>query len=247
MQGCVTEEPLETLAADAKSYWSQSAARPWVADMSHWRGRGRWSDDEVWTAIGRDHVAMFRQLCLLANREAPVRTMLEWGPGGGANALAFSLHVQRIYGVDISAANLQECARQLAESRFRGFHAIEIEATQPERVLAAVNEPNDFALSTAVFQHFPGKEYGQRVLNILHRLLAPDGIALIQTRFDDGSETLACKHSDYAKNVVTFTSYRIEEFWDNCTQAGFEPLSLTLKPEPAYAYYFLRKPRDSNP
>jgi len=241
MQSCVTEQSLETLAADAKSYWSQSAARPWVADMSHWRGHGRWADDDVWTAIGREHVQLFRQLCLLSVHTSPVRTMLEWGPGGGANALAFAPHVQRIYGVDISPANLQECARQLSESRFRAFHPIEIEATQPERVLAAVNGPIDFALCTAVFQHFPGKAYGQRVLNILHRLLASDGIALIQTRFDDGSESLRRKHSDYAKNVVTFTSYRVEEFWDNCTQAGFQPLSITLKPEPCYAYYFLKK------
>jgi methyltransferase family protein len=221
MQGCVNDESLETLAADAKNYWSQSGVRPWVADMSHWRGRGRWADDQVWTSIGHEHVQMFRQLCLLSARTAPVRTMLEWGPGGGAN--------------------LQECGRQLTDARFRSFHPVEIDAAQPERVLAAVDEPIDFALSTAVFQHFPGKEYGQRVLNILHRLLAPDGIALIQTRFDDGSETLACKHSDYARNVVTFTSYRIEEFWDNCAQAGFQPLSVVLKPEPCYAYYFLRK------
>jgi len=241
MPSCITEQPLETLAADAKSYWSQSALRPWVADMSHWRGRGRWADDTVWTSIGRDHVALFHQLCLLSARTTPIRTMLEWGPGGGANALAFAPIAPRIYGVDISPANLQECARQLSQSNFRAFHPIEIEAAQPERVLASVSEPIDFALSTAVFQHFPSKEYGQRVLNILHRLLDPNGSALIQTRSDDGSETLRCKTSDYAKNVVTFTSYRIEEFWDNCMQAGFHPLSLTLKPEPAYAYYFLQK------
>ena len=241
MQGCVTEESLETLAADAKNYWSQSGNRPWVADMSHWRGRGRWADDQIWTNIGREHVQMFRQLCVLSERSSPIRTMLEWGPGGGANVVSFAPQVHRIYGVDISEANLQECGRQLADARFRGFHPVEIDAAQPEHVLAAVNEPIDFVLSTAVFQHFPGKEYGRRVLNIIRRLLAPDGVALIQTRFDDGSETLACKHSDYAKNVVTFTSYRVEEFWDDCGRAGFEPLSIVLKPEPCYAYYFLKK------
>jgi hypothetical protein len=92
-----------------------------------------------------------------------------------------------------------------------------------------------------VIQHFPGKEYGRRVLRIFNQALAEDGLALIQTRYDDGSEVLRCKTSDYSKNVVTFTSYRIEEFWDDLIQAGFEPLSILLRPEPCYAYYLTKK------
>jgi cyclopropane fatty-acyl-phospholipid synthase-like methyltransferase len=209
--------------------------------MSHWRGRGRWADDRAWSAMGERHLAMFRDLCVLARHPRPVRTMLEWGPGGGPNAVAFAPEVDTFYGVDISAANLAECGRQLESAGFTSFSPVEIDAARPTDVLDAVPTQVDFVLSTAVFQHFPGKAYGVEVLNVMHRLLDSPGVALIQIRYDDGSEDLRPKDRDYAKNAVTFTSYRIDEFWQIARDAGFEPLSVVLAPATCYASYLLRK------
>ncbi|HEY8746508.1 MAG TPA: class I SAM-dependent methyltransferase [Tepidisphaeraceae bacterium] len=240
MQSCVSEEPAnDALAAAAGHYWRQSAVRPWVADMSHWRGR--WSDDAAWSGIGAAHVTMFRQLCALAARQTPVTSMLEWGPGGGANALAFAPLVKRMYGIDISPPNLGECGRQLASNGFNDWNPIEIDANVPEDALQKLDSPVDFLLCTAVIQHFPSQDYGRRVLKIFNRALANEGLALIQTRYDDGSEVLRCKTNDYEKNVVTFTSYRIDAFWHDLIQAGFEPLSIILRPESCYAYYLTKK------
>jgi SAM-dependent methyltransferase len=243
MQGGISEiESADgNLAAEAGRYWRQSDSRPWVQDMSHWRGRGRWADDDAWSAPGRRHLQLFDQLCTLTGRTGKVRSMLEWGPGGGVNAVIFSGHVERFHGVDISPANLAECGRQLQAIGFAGWHPLEIDPLRPEGVIADVTEPVDFVLCTAVFQHFPSQDYGVRVLRVMHEILAADGIALIQTRYDDGSETLRCKTSDYAKNVVTFTSYRIEQFWEIGAANGFEPVSIVLQPEPCYAFYMLRK------
>jgi len=234
-------DPRNDLAEAADQYWRQSAARPWVQDMSHWRGRGRWADDGAWQNVGIKHVELFRQLCVLSGRETPVRTMLEWGPGGGANAVAFAGQVVRYYGVDISPANLQECGRQLDAIGYKTFRPIEIDANSPEASLASIESPVDFVLCTAVFQHFPSKAYSERVMRVFHRALADDGIALVQTRYDDGSDVLRCKNSDYEKNVVTFTSYRVEEFWHVAAEAGFQPISVVLWPEPCYAFYMLKK------
>jgi SAM-dependent methyltransferase len=231
----------DDLVEEAGQYWRQSAVRPWVQDMSHWRGQGRWADDGEWKNVGAKHVELYRQLCVLSGRETPVRSMLEWGPGGGANAVAFAQQVARFYGVDISPANLRECARQLEAIAYKTFRPIEIDASTPEQCLESIDAPVDFVLCTAVFQHFPGNTYGERVMRVFHRALADDGIALVQTRYDDGSEALRCKSSDYAKNVVAFTSYRVEEFWRVAVEAGFEPISVVLCPEQCYAFYMLKK------
>jgi hypothetical protein len=242
MQGCISDETsADELATEAGAYWGQSATHPWIADMSHWRGKGRWADDAAWTSIGREHLKMLDRLCAMTGRKAPIRSMLEWGPGGGANALSFASKVSRMYGVDISSPNLAECGRQLQVAGFTGWRPIEIDANRPELALAKVEEPVDFALCTAVFQHFPGKEYGSRVLAVLNHAIATNGLAIIQTRYDDGSEILRCKTSDYSKNVITFTSYRVEEFWQHLVDAGFEPLSIVLQPDPCYAYYLVKK------
>ena len=109
----VEEESPETLARDAGQYWRQSASVPWIRDLSHWRGRGRWADDDTWTGMGQRHLQMFQDLRILARHPQPVRSMIEWGPGGGANAVVFAREIGTFYGVDISAANLAECGRQL--------------------------------------------------------------------------------------------------------------------------------------
>jgi SAM-dependent methyltransferase len=240
----MTAAPVDTsddLAVEAGRYWRQSAVRPWVQDMSHWRGQGRWADDAAWKSVGAKHHDLYRQLSALSGRQTPVQSMLEWGPGGGANAVVFAPGMSRFYGVDISPANLQECGRQLDGIGYKAFRPIEIDAGTPEQCLDAIDAPVDFVLCTAVFQHLPGKAYSQNVMRVFHQALADDGIALVQTRYDDGSETLRCKSSDYAKNVVTFTSYRVEEFWGVAAESGFEPLGVVLWPEPRYAFYLLKK------
>ena len=239
----VIDEPEspQLLAAAAGRYWSGSAERPWTRDMSHWRGQGRWSDDALWSSIGHEHVEMFDAFRRQVGHVRPVRRMLEWGPGGGANALAFAPRVEALYGVDVSAPNLRECGRQLADAGYAGWHPVHIDAGRPADVLDAVADPIDLVLCTAVFQHFPGQAYGLEVLRVMRELLTPGGLAIVQTRYDDGSAELRPKDRDYARNVVTFTSYTVEAFWDGCHAAGLRPASVVLQPERRYAYYWLTK------
>jgi cyclopropane fatty-acyl-phospholipid synthase-like methyltransferase len=231
----------EVLAAEAGRYWSRSSSTPWIRDLSHWRGQGRWSDDRTWRAIGERHFDSFQELCATAHRPRPIRSMVEWGPGGGANAVAFAREVAEFYGVDISEANLAECGEQLSRVGFAGWRPVKIDAGDPRGCLSDIKRPVDFFLSTAVFQHFPGKAYGAQVMRIAHELLAPRGIALVSIRYDDGSEALRQKDRDYAKNAITFTSYGVKEFAEIARTIGFEVLSMTLSPDDCYAAYGLVK------
>jgi cyclopropane fatty-acyl-phospholipid synthase-like methyltransferase len=241
----VRDEPAGLLAATAQQYWSASATENDKQDLSHWKGSGRWADEESWRRIGEDHFDIYRTLLRLADRQEPVRSMIEWGPGGGANAVRFAREIPRFYGVDISEPNLSQCRREVESTGYTGFVPVRIEAADPEDVLDRIGEKVDLFLCTAVYQHFPDKEHGVRITELAHELLADGGVALIQTRYDDGNPYYAPKTRDYWANAVVFTSYRIEEFWQVATDAGFHPLAVVLRPATNYAFYLLSKPRSS--
>lgn len=229
------------ILADAANFWNQSNSGSPLADHSHWLGEGRWSDETAWTQIGKVHFGMFEKLCLLSGTARPIQSMVEWGSGGGANAVQFCSEVRHFCGVDISEVNLAECQRHLEALNFKGFHPILIDIRHPEQSLALVKSKVDFFLSTAVYQHFPSKEYGIQVTKLAHQLLTDNGVALIQIRYDDGSERFRPKRRDYQKNMTTFTSYGIAEFWKIVCQIGFKPLAITLEPGVNYAYFYLQK------
>lgn len=235
-----TAESLPKLAIDAGHYWSKSHNDEGTQDLSHWVGKGRWTDKDSWENIGNKHYKMFKDICLLTGKK-PKKSMLEWGPGGGANAVLFCKVFDEYYGVDISNANLTECKHQLESRRFNKFHSILIKPEKPEDCVQFISEPIDFFLSTAVYQHFPGKKYGLLVTKTAYKLLASGGLAIIQTRYDNGAEAFRSKNRDYNNNAITFTSYRIEEFWQIAISCGFRPLMVNLEPDSNYAYYLLQK------
>jgi len=229
------------VSRDAARYWSRSGDSPKVRDLSHWRGSGRWSEEE-WLAVGARHYDLFRDLCRAAKIPPDaVTSMVEWGPGGGANAVRFAEDVPALYGVDISSPNLDECSAQLRGIDYRGFTPVLVPADRPEDCLDEIDGPVDLFLSTAVFQHFPSKEYGRRVLRVAHELLGEGGVALVQTRYDSGRLDFRPKKRAYRFNAATYTSYGIDEFWELCLATGLTPLSLQLEPDTNYAYYFLVK------
>ena len=235
-----TDSP-SRIMQDAEEYWENSETEDQLRDLSHWAGHGRWSDEQAWRKIGDHHFDMAGQLRALATNGPPPGTLLEWGPGGGANAVRFADASQVIYGVDISQPNLTECGRQLAKRRFEAFRPCLIPADHPEHVLQLVNEPVDLFLSTAVYQHFPSKEYGVQVTSLASQLLREGGLGLIQIRYDDGDARFRPKWRDYKRNAVTFTSYHISEFWGILEDAGLSPLAVQLKTENNYAYFFCQK------
>ncbi len=243
--GGARRQSLRRLARDAQHYWSDSRADAERRDLSHWVGEGRWADRQRWLQIGRTHLGLFRSLCDLAGVTPPRGRMLEWGPGGGANAVCFAEGFDTFVGVDISQANLAECGRQLASIGYDRFEPIHIDAADPEAVLRRGIGPVDLFLSTAVYQHMPSKAYGERVTRCAAALLNDGGLALIQTRYATDDPATASRQSDYARNAIHFTSYRVEEFWIAARQCGLEPLAVKLVEETRYAYYFLRHPPEN--
>jgi hypothetical protein len=232
-------------------YWNEGdKAGVDLKDYSHWAGAGPWQDREKWLALGRVHFDMYEQLCLFTGTRRPIGSAVEWGSGGGANAIHFVQEVQTFCGIEIARASLDECGRVLAEAGFQGFQPVLISAENPEQALALAPGPFDLFLSTYVFELLPGRSYGERILRIAWQMLGPGGLALIQIRYDDGTPRSSQKNLDYFRNASRFTSYRVEEFWVLAQKLGFQPKYVTLVPQKVpgfsgdlYAYFAMSKPR----
>jgi SAM-dependent methyltransferase len=231
------------IARDAHRFWNETGQK--VEQSSHWRGA--FADDERWLALGREHLRLYEEFALMVGLTRPLKRIVEWGCGGGANAIHFTPIAEQYLGIDVSQASLDECARQLADAGLRGFVPILIDTTEPEQARSLVPAPCDLFLSTYVFELFPTPEYGLRVLNIAHDLLAEGGLAIIQIRYVTGNWKSKPKRFDYRYNFVTMTSYRIDEFWIEAERRGLMPKAVTLVPHQPlvgdgdYAYFLLQK------
>lgn len=220
---------LAELNREAAAVWDEHEDEEYRRDQSHWRGVGRWSDEQ-WQLIGDETWRRVARLYQAAGRAFPEQTppvVLEWGPGGGANLYRFADHAKVIYGVDIAAKNLAETARVLAEKGHQEFRPVHLEG-EPASVRDQITDPIDLFLSTSVFQHFPSQEYGVEVLRVMRSLMVPGSMAYVQIRFDNGNPQFVPKDpSSYRTNHITATSYDLSAFWDILIEVGFSPLMVT--------------------
>ena len=234
------------LISDSTTYWNDLSSQRFKQD-SHWRGGGIFADDSRWLALGREHLRLYEEFARVVRPHQPLQRIVEWGCGGGMNAIHFGPLTQAYCGIDIAPASLEECRRQMTLAGLNNFTPVLIDASDPEAALAQVPGPSDLFISTYVFEVLPTPAYGIRVLRIAHELLAPGGMAIVQIKYRDNWRT-ASRTWNYAKHLAWHATYRIEEFWVAAEQCGFTPKMLTLVPRQPlindrnYAYFLLLKP-----
>lgn len=231
-----------TIAADAQKYWSRPRAGRWQAD-SHWRDSAAFADAGLWDRIGAGHLTMVEAGARLAGVTSPWNRVVEWGCGGGANAVHFAPRCQEFIGVDISPETLEECRRQVAATCATPFRAIEIAVDRPESALRQIGAHCDVFLCCYVFELIPTPAYGERLLRIAHELLNPGGLALVQIKYDAGRWRTKPRHRSYRSGLAEMTTYPIDSFWQLATQCGLTPRAVQLVPEneldERYAYFFM--------
>ncbi len=233
------------IAADAQDYWQQPAGDRWRAN-SHWRDAPGFRENDLWSAIGRDHLELFERGARMTGFTRSWNRIVDWGCGGGANAVAFAPRAEHYFGVDISGETLKECEREVADACATPFTPVSIDVDEPEAALRQITEPCDVFLSFYVFELIPTPEYGERLLRIAARLLAPGGLALIQIKYDPGSWRTRPRRRNYRSGLAEMTTYPIAAFWELAERCGLEPETVQLVPHNAldrhYAYFFLSKP-----
>jgi cyclopropane fatty-acyl-phospholipid synthase-like methyltransferase len=178
------------LERDAQEFWS----RP-INDRNSfwWHARGSEpfkNADNNWLRIGDRHVSMYREFARSLGRDPRVDTLVDWGCGGGANAIAFAGVCNRMWGTDISADALAECDRQVKASEHTcEFNPVKVEVGDPEAALKAIPSNVDVFHCLYVFEVFPTQEYGARILRLAHQMLKPGGICFIQIKYVTDSLT----------------------------------------------------------
>lgn len=236
------------LARDAHEYWNQNYSKvPQIAQDAHWKDKGIFEDGQRWLLLGKEHLDLILSHSELLNFRLPVKHIVEWGCGGGANAIHFAPFTEKFIGIDISQESLDECYNQLLENGHDNFHPILINASTPKSILSEPVNEVDLFICTYVYELLPSPAYGLTVLKLANNMLRNKGVAFIQIRYNDGRKELKSKKWGYKITPYNMTTYTIEEFWENSKELGFEPVSVFLKPnqplvnDQCYAYFFLKK------
>jgi SAM-dependent methyltransferase len=231
---------------DSHDFWND-ADKGDLRTIMHWRGEGPF-DDDLWLRLGREHLDHFCRAATWAEADLPMDGIVEWGCGGGMNAVQLCTIADKVYGVDLNPDSLDECARQVAQVEGGSFQPILIDAGQPEAVRQAIDGPCSGFFSSYVFELFPTPEYGISVLRLAHEILSPGGVAVVQIRYHSGPKARPGVRHSYASTWLNTSTYTIDGFWTSCEDLGFEPLFVKLVPEMpeleehSYAWFAMRKP-----
>ncbi|MFE0021150.1 class I SAM-dependent methyltransferase [Amycolatopsis sp. NPDC059021] len=232
------------IAADAQRYWREPAGAKWRAN-AHWRDSPTFAGTDLWSRIGARHREMFEAGARMAGFTRPWDRVLEWGCGGGANAVHFAPEAGEFVGVDIAEATLTECEKQVADVCGTPFRRIAIDVAAPEKALARVGGPCDVFLCFYVFELIPSPEYGERLLRIARELLAPGGLALIQIKYGTRRWRTKPRRRSYATGLAEMTTYPIDAFWQLAEASGLVPKAVQLVPkdelDERYAYFLLTR------
>ena len=230
-----------------KSVWNENDNEAYRRDMSHWRGSAERWQPERWEKIGVANLRLLNEYREFLNSRHPgapeMAKVLEWGPGGGSNLYSLKPVCDELYGVDISTENLKESTRVLAELKGATFSAVHLDG-HPSSIKAQIGALVETIISTAVFQHFPSKQYGREVVKTMFELACPLAVGLIQIRFDNGNPKYTSKSvAEYEQSHLTATSYAVDEFWDLLQEQGFIPTDVSnLNSEINYATFRFYKP-----
>ncbi len=230
------------IAADSQDYWQHQADAKWRGN-AHWRDAPVFGDTGLWHKIGAEHLELFDAGARMCGFDRPWNRVLEWGCGGGANAVHFAPRAGEFIGVDIAAETLDECRRQVGAVCDTPFRPVAIDVADPESAVSRVEGWCDVFLSFYVFELIPTPEYGERLLRIALELLAPGGLALIQIKYADRRWRTRSRHRAYRSGLAEMTTYPIDEFWQLAQRCGFTPKAVNLVPrnelDERYAYFFL--------
>lgn len=219
----------DTMIADAQKFWNDPETTE-DGQYSHFRGSGIFKDDTKWLAVGKQSVDIFQEFTRAIEYTGPMDRMVEWGCGGGANAMHFAPLVGTFYGLDISKDCLVECAKQLNAEGFPNHKMVAIDAAEPEKALEEITEPMDVFACLYVIELFPSKEYTERILNIASQMLKPGGLAYLQFKYTTKDWQSETKRWNYANDPSNMISFWTDEFWMLCEKYGLMPQVIKLIP-----------------
>lgn len=234
----------DRITADAQAYWSDPEAKAWAGN-SHWENSSAFEDGDRWQRMGTEHLAMFDKGARAVQFDRPLNRIVDWGCGGGGNAIAFASRCKEIIGVDPSGDSLTECARQLS-GHSASFQPVRIDVDTPEKALAEIKGDVDAFVSYYVLELVPTPSYGLRLMKIAYDMLGIGGIAHVQIKYSTSHLATRPRGRNYLRGQAQMTTYEIPVFWEAMTRIGFTSITVgDLVPkndlDERYAYFTLIK------
>ncbi|MBS9533501.1 class I SAM-dependent methyltransferase [Mycobacterium sp. M1] len=236
----------------ASEAWTRrEAARYWTAEYGvDWRANAHWRSglgEKTWHEVGESHLRIY-QLFAKAFRLPPwPRVMLEWGCGGGANAVTFAPIATRYIAADVSAQSTAECAAQVRAVCPTPVEERRIDLDQPRAAAAGLESQCDTFLCVYVIEATPGQADALEIVRIAESVLKPGGLAVIQVKYHTTDPlTRGRRRRSYRRRSALTTTFGIDEFWLRVQEIGLEPRLIHLVPrndlDGRYAYFALTKP-----
>lgn len=227
---------------DSRRHWSATSDPEWAAN-SHWRSG---LADEDWLATGRDHLEMYEMFARALEVSSRPHTVIEWGCGGGANAVVFAPIADEFIAVDISADSVHECVKQVRSVCDTPVVPVIIDIENPGAAVETRHGSCDLFVCVYVLELTPSRDDALQIIRIARDVLVPGGMAFVQFKYETSSRRTRSHRRDYRHNFANMTTFAIDEFWSQATECGLTPRLLTLVPQNRldrrYAYCALIKP-----
>lgn len=229
---------------DASRYWYGELGDPLQND-SHWHSGSKSEGTESWRSMGEEQLRLYQRLRQTSSDPEPLKRIVDWGCGGGANAVAFAPLAAELIIVDVNLESVDECARQLAMAGPTPFVKVQADMARPEQADAGIAGLCDLFLCLYVLELVPTQEYGLRLMSIAHNLLRQGGQGFVQIKYSTGAWRTRPRRRSYRSDIAGNT-YRVEDFRTAMVNLGFRPETVTLVPkndlDERYAYFLLSKP-----
>lgn len=229
----------------AAEYWGVEQGGTWHAD-SHWRlGLG----EETWHQVGQEHLAIYRLFARALEVSNGPGVVLDWGCGGGANAVAFAPLATKYIVADLSTQTTAECLTQVRAVCDTPIEARHIDLDAPHTAAAGLESQCDTFLCFYVLEATAGPAEALSILQIAESVLKVGGMAFVQVKYHTADPlSRGRRRRSYHSLSGLTTTFAIDEFWLRAQELGLAPRLIHLVPQnrldSRYAYFALTKPSE---
>lgn len=211
--------------SEAHDFWNGDTKKR--NDQAHYLGCGRW-DEGKWSRHGRYYFRLYKEFLKEFSHidPGPSKRMLDWGCGGGANAVSFSKSFEHVTGVDISMESIRICGDACYEKVKRDFFRpflIPVDFIPKDIELLSSEDLYDFVLCTQVIQHMPSADYVGAVMSVWSSLCRKGANAVVQFRTHYNSRRIQRSSKiSYTENVAHWVMLNPAVFEKMANEAGWE-------------------------
>ena len=182
---------------------------------------------------------MFQRFSRMHGGDRP-RRILEWGVGGGTNAVQFAPLCDEFIAVDVVQESLDETARQVALTSGASVTSLLVSVTDQTAAVTNRGGTIDLFLCFYVLELVPSRAHAEEIVRTAYELLRPGGAAILQIKYAR-SAPRRMPWTAAGADLANHYTVDIVEFWTHLTAVGFDVHYVEIVPrDPVdrnYAYF----------